>query len=425
MKKKIIDEIAIKIKSGNGGNGKKSFHREKYVDMGGPSGGNGGNGGSIYFIADKNENNFYKFNSSVIFRAENGGNGSTQKKSGKNGKDLFINVPIGTEIIVNDNEKMSMLFDKQLFLIQKGGRGGRGNYSFKSSKNTTPTLYENGEKTKEIEVKLNLKILADVGIVGYPNSGKSTFVSKISNAKTEIANYEFTTINPKLGVVNYEKEKFIIADLPGIIDGASSGKGMGFKFLKHASRTKIILHFISVENYGEIEDKYNKIRNEIKKFSKTLYEKKEIIVITKIDLINEKELNELKKEVNLNNVFFISSQKNNGIESLIKEIVLNLKKITVKSEEDLTKDQYLKIELKKVDEFKIDKIDNIWEISGEYPEYWGNIIPLDSYENYYRIILKLKSKGIIKKLKKYGIKDDEFIKIKNTNFIVEYQEIDI
>ncbi len=224
MKKKFIDEITIKIKSGNGGNGKKSFHREKYVDMGGPSGGNGGNGGSIYFIADKNENSLLKFNSNIIFNAENGKNGSTQKKSGKNGKDLFIKIPIGTEIIINENEKINMLFDEQIFLIQKGGRGGRGNASFKSSKNTAPTLYENGEKTKELKVKLNLKILADVGIIGYPNSGKSTFVSKISNAKTEIADYEFTTINPKLGVVNYENENFIIADLPGIIDGASSGR---------------------------------------------------------------------------------------------------------------------------------------------------------------------------------------------------------
>lgn len=418
----FIDEAIIKIKAGNGGDGASMFHREKYVEHGGPSGGNGGDGGSIFFIGDVNENTLLNFKAKRIYRAKNGGNGARQNKTGARGESLYIKVPLGTEIIVDD-KKHTIIFDQQIILIQQGGKGGRGNASFKSSKNIAPTLFEKGEKIGEIEIKLNLKVLADVGILGFPNIGKSTFISKISNARPKISNYEFTTLTPKLGLVQFRDKRFIITDLPGIIKDASKGKGMGNKFLKHLSRTKLILHFVNDEELNYFT-KYQTLRKELKNYSKEIYNLPEIIVITKSDTMDHEIKKMISNQFSGKELFFISSHTNNGINELLDKVVVELNKINNKVKiED--KRENVKITLEQenpLEDLKIvfDGIDT-WELSGKYVKYWGNRIPLISYENYHRILLKLKAKQIIKQLLDQGLKAGQYIKIKDTEFIIKFE----
>lgn len=421
--KNFIDESIIKIKSGNGGNGVSAFHREKYVERGGPSGGNGGNGGSVYFIADRNKNNLLDFINKKIYYANNGKNGGKQKMNGANGTSLYIHVPLGTEIYIDDKKKIDLIFDKQTYLAQKGGKGGRGNASFKSSKNNAPTLYELGEKTFVKTVNLNLKVLADVGIVGLPNIGKSTFVKTVSNAKPEVANYEFTTINPHLGAVEFNGKKFIITDLPGIIKDAHKNAGMGLVFLKHLERTKIILHFIDPTEL-RVKENYKIIRSEINHFSKKLANLPEIIIITKSDLVDKEIQKWIKKELKKEKVFFISSLQNEGIDILLEFIIDELDKINqLLDDENKDEIEPITISLKEQEkEIIIEKIDNNhFLISGTYPIYWANRIPLTTTENFNRLWQKLKSKNIIDKLVNLGLKDGDFIEIKDSDFFLQYE----
>lgn len=426
----FIDEINIKIKAGDGGNGISSFRREKYISRGGPDGGNGGNGGSVYFKATSTLNNLFVFKRKRIIKAENGKNGGTNNKTGKSGENLIIEVPIGTELIINNEKIADLFFDNQIFKFEEGGRGGRGNSTFKSSKNKAPTLYENGEKKPWINLTLNLKILADVGLLGYPNVGKSTFLSVVSNAKPKIANYPFTTLIPKLGMVNYKGYSFVVTDLPGLIEGASENKGMGEEFLKHLSRTKIIVHILD-SSFENKKEKYENLRKELKKYSKDLFLKEEIIVINKIDLIDKKEENEIKKDFKEKNVFFISTLKKEGLNNLLiylgKRIEL-IKKIEEKEVlEKIEKEDYKLISLKEKEDiedenFEIKKNDEIWEISGKFPEYWAQRIPIDNHENFLRLLMKFKKTGIIKMLLKLGVKENDLISIKNTKIIFEFKK---
>lgn len=424
----FIDEAKIKIKSGNGGDGKLAFHREKYVERGGPSGGNGGNGGSVYFKGTTNLNTLLNFKGRSIYRAENGQNGDIKNMTGRNGVDLFIPVPIGTEVIIDNKKVIDITYDNQLFIVTKGGKGGRGNASFKSSKNNAPTIYEKGEKTDFIEIILNLKLLADVGLLGFPNAGKSTLISVISNAKPKIANYQFTTLKPQLGVVKYKNDSFVITDLPGLIAGASQNKGMGIEFLKHLTRTRLLLHLIASDQKDLIKN-YELIRKELSTYSQKLATIPEIIVITKEDLLDQKGKELIKKSFAEKNIFFISAIKHQGLESLLREISQKLNEIkkTEQEEANLITDEktgefiYHKYEDSDLD-FKIEKKDNSWIIDGKYPKYWANRIPLTTYENYLRIISKFKSKGIILKLKEAGLKKGDIITVKDTFFTIEYQE---
>lgn len=424
----FIDEAKIKIKAGDGGDGKLAFHREKYVERGGPSGGNGGNGGSIYFKGTTNLNTLLNFKGRSIYRAENGQNGDIKNMTGRNGIDLFILVPIGTEIIIDNKKVIDITYNNQLFIATKGGRGGRGNASFKSSKNNAPTIYEKGEKTDFIEVILNLKLLADVGLLGLPNAGKSTLISVISNAKPKIANYQFTTLKPQLGVVKYKNENFVITDLPGLIAGASQNKGMGIEFLKHLTRTRLLLHLIASDQKDLVKN-YQLIRKEVSSYSKDLAIIPEIIVITKEDLLNKAEKKIIENAFINKKIFFISAIQHQGLESLLQEILKKLKELKKIAQEEANlileekteEFAYHKFEEPDLD-FSIEKKDNAWIISGKYPKYWANRIPLTTYENYLRIISKFKSKGIILKLKAAGLKKGDIITVKDTFFTIEYQE---
>ncbi len=289
----FIDSVQLTLHSGKGGDGIVSWRKEKFVPLGGPDGGNGGKGGDLYFKVDKNSHTLANFRGLKQLKAENGGRGKIKKGYGKAGQDLYITVPPGTEVY--DVETGELLFDlvndgdEVLFL--KGGKGGIGNHAFKSPRNQQPKIAKPGKPGESREVRLELKLISDVALVGFPNVGKSTLISTLSNARPEIANYEFTTLTPKLGTVEIDyMNSFVIADIPGIIEGASDGKGLGLQFLSHIERSKVLLFMLDSSNYRELETQYNSLRQELKQFSEQLYNRDFGIAITKVDTILDDEV---------------------------------------------------------------------------------------------------------------------------------------
>ncbi|PAF52740.1 GTPase ObgE [Helicobacter sp. 13S00477-4] len=285
----FVDNVDIFIASGNGGSGAVSFRREKFVLNGGPDGGDGGDGGDVYFEIDKNSDTLSLFRGAKHYKAKNGQPGSGKKCTGKRGEDIIIKVPPGTQIFDFDTDELLYDFtiQKGRINVLKGGKGGMGNVRFKNSVNQRPIYAQSGLSGKERHIRLELKLIADVGLVGFPNVGKSTLISSISNAKPQIADYEFTTLRPNLGVVEPDgMNSFVMADIPGIIDGASDGKGLGIEFLRHIERTKILLFVIDVSNYRELFEQYEKLRTELKNFSEELYDKPFGIVLSKMDTLN-------------------------------------------------------------------------------------------------------------------------------------------
>lgn len=298
----FIDYAEIFIKAGKGGDGAVAFRREKYVPKGGPSGGNGGKGGDVVFVSNSNLNTLLDFRYKKKYQAQNGENGAKSLKDGKNGNNLIIKVPVGT-IIKDKNNQVLFDFENDgiSFTVAKGGKGGKGNSNFATSTNQTPRYAEPGKAGEEIEIILELKLIADVGLVGFPNAGKSTLISKISSAKPKIANYPFTTLKPNLGIVQYkDMQTFTVADIPGIIEGAHLGKGLGHEFLRHIERTKLLLMIIDVSTVS-IKKDYKILISELNNYSTILSKKDKIIGISKIDLITNKELQKIKS--NLKNVF--------------------------------------------------------------------------------------------------------------------------
>jgi len=323
---KFLDQAKICLKAGDGGAGSSSFRREKFIEFGGPDGGDGGKGGSIILIASKNLNTLIDFRYQQHFKAENGKGGSGKKKTGKNGKDLILKVPVGTQIFEDDNNTLieDLTKSEQKITIAKGGSGGLGNVRFKSSTNRAPRKKTGGNKGESFWIWLQLKVIADIGIVGMPNSGKSSLLSALTSAKPKIANYPFTTINPNLGVANYKNKEITLADIPGLIEGAHEGIGLGDKFLRHIERCKSILHLIDITNDNFLEN-YSKVRKELFKYSDKLIKKNEIIVFNKIDMINEEEIEKklkiFKKKIN-KKIFKISALRHAGLKT-IKESLFN------------------------------------------------------------------------------------------------------
>ena len=323
---KFLDQAKICLKAGDRGAGSSSFRREKFIEFGGPDGGDGGKGGSIILIASKNLNTLIDFRYQQHFKAENGKGGSGKKKTGKNGKDLILKVPVGTQIFEDDNNTLieDLTKSEQKITIAKGGSGGLGNVRFKSSTNRAPRKKTGGNKGESFWIWLQLKVIADIGIVGMPNSGKSSLLSALTSAKPKIANYPFTTINPNLGVANYKNKEITLADIPGLIEGAHEGIGLGDKFLRHIERCKSILHLIDITNDNFLEN-YSKVRKELFKYSDKLIKKNEIIVFNKIDMINEEEIEKklkiFKKKIN-KKIFKISALRHAGLKT-IKESLFN------------------------------------------------------------------------------------------------------
>ena len=293
---KFLDQVKIYIKAGDGGDGSPSFRREKYIEYGGPDGGDGGKGGSIILKSERNLNTLIDYRYQQHHKAERGENGMGQNRTGKSGEDLILKVPLGTQVFEEDNKTLIYDFVKigEEFVAASGGKGGLGNTRFKSSTNRAPRKFTKGSSGEEFAIWLQLKTIADIGIIGLPNAGKSSLLAAITNANPKIANYQFTTLNPNLGVAVYDNKEITIADIPGLIEGAHKGIGLGIKFLKHIERCKTLLHLIDITE-NNLENAYTQIKNELKSYSKDLLKKKEIIVLNKIDLINEKEIKKILK----------------------------------------------------------------------------------------------------------------------------------
>ncbi len=322
---KFLDQAKIFVKAGDGGSGSASFRREKFIEFGGPDGGDGGRGGSIIFVADKNLNTLIDFRYQQHFKAEKGQDGKGKKKTGKSGKDLILKVPVGTQILEEDSNTLieDLAKSEKKINIANGGKGGLGNVRFKSSTNRAPRKKTDGENGESFWIWLQLKVIADIGIVGMPNSGKSSLLSVLTSARPKIANYPFTTINPNLGVTNYNNKEVTLADIPGLIEGAHEGIALGDKFLRHIERCKNILHLIDITNDNLLEV-YSKVRKELFKYSNKLTKKKEIIVFNKIDMINDEEIN---KKIDIFNkkikkkIYKISALKHKGLKTIKKILV--------------------------------------------------------------------------------------------------------
>jgi len=321
---KFLDQAKIYVKAGDGGSGSASFRREKFIEFGGPDGGDGGKGGSIIFIASKNLNTLIDFRYQQHFKAERGQDGKGKKQTGKSGKDLILRVPEGTQILEEDNNTLieDLIKSDQKVTIANGGKGGLGNVRFKSSTNRAPRKKTDGNKGENFCVWLQLKVIADIGIIGMPNSGKSSLLSVLTSARPKIANYPFTTINPNLGVTNYNNKEVTLADIPGLIEGAHEGIGLGDKFLRHIERCNSILHLIDITNDNLLES-YAKVRKELFKYSNKLIKKREIIVFNKIDMIDEEEIDKkidiFKKKIK-KKIFTISALKHIGLKTIKKNL---------------------------------------------------------------------------------------------------------
>ena len=321
---KFLDQAKIYIKAGSGGSGSAHFRREKFIEFGGPDGGDGGNGGSVIFESERNLNTLIDFRYNQHFKAQNGNDGSKRKRTGANGKDLLIKVPIGTQVYEEDNNTLIYDFTKhkEKFLVASGGNHGLGNVRFKSSTNRAPTKKTDGKAGEEFWVWLQLKIIADIGIIGMPNAGKSSLLSVITRAKPKVADYPFTTIDPNLGVVRYDDKEITLADIPGLIEGAHKGVGLGDKFLRHIERCKILLHLIDVSE-NDLVGNYLKLRHELTKYNVALAKKTELIFFNKADLMSKHELDtklnlfskKVKKKFEVISVF--NNKKINNVKKIL------------------------------------------------------------------------------------------------------------
>lgn len=411
----FVDELNIKLMAGPGGDGCTSFRREKFVPMGGPDGGNGGRGASIIFKVDKSLKTLVDLSYKKIIKAPKGENGKGSNKYGKNAEDIIINVPEGTTIINKaTNEVMADLInDGEEFVVVHGGRGGKGNKSFATHDVPAPKFSEKGEPGEEIEVRLELKVLADVGLVGMPSVGKSTLLSVISSSKPKIAAYHFTTLNPNLGVVKLKNGKsFVMADLPGLIEGASNGVGLGTEFLKHAMRTRIIAHVVDMgasEERNPIED-YKIIRNEVIKYSEILKNKKEVVIASKMDLENGKEnLEKFKKAYPDLEVIPVSSYDLSGIDEMMERLMEILDETP---KEDLyPKDQFKVYKYEDNKPYNIKRDGNIWIVSGKEIETLLLMTKFNEDEGVLRFARKFKGMGIEDELEKLGAKPGDEVQI--------------
>ena len=415
----FTDYIKIYAEAGKGGNGAIAFRREKYVAAGGPDGGDGGKGGNIYFKVDKDANTLIEFRFKKKFKAESGQNGEGGHKYGKSGEDLYIPVPIGT--IIKDAKTKEILADlshpNQTALILKGGRGGKGNSHFATSTRQAPRFAEDGEPGEEKELILELKLLADVGLIGFPNVGKSTFLSVVTSANPKIANYHFTTIEPNLGVVKSKYgDSFVIADIPGIIEGASKGIGLGLQFLRHIERTRLLLHFIDVsgtEGRKPVDD-YKKVNEELKKYSEKLAKRTQIIVANKIDsMTDEKLYKDLENLAKKNNqkIFKISAVTGEGIEDLMNYVSSILK--TLPKENIVEFSDKEKIYTLKEDKntFTVTREKGMFVVKGEKVDRIIRRVNIEDYESLFYLHRKLDEIGLNKELKRQGIKEGDIVKI--------------
>ena len=421
----FIDRAIIEVRSGKGGDGRIAFRRERSRPKGGPSGGNGGRGGSIYLVASSEVNTLVKFRHSKVFVANDGENGDIKDMYGHSADDVYISLPVGTVVFLEENKQFICDLDKpgKTVLIAKGGRGGRGNAAFKSNRYKTPKIAENGLPGEKKRLILELKLLADVGIIGYPSVGKSTFINLVSNAKAEVGDYDFTTTIPNLGVT-YLKDgsSFVIADMPGLIKGAHLGKGLGLVFLRHIERTRVLIHMVDMSGLRDPYQDYLSIRSELKDYGMHLIDRPEVIVASKMDEEGAQErFKEFQKKVN-KEVIPITALDQTNFDLVLyrcKDLLKDAKTYPVyeESNEEVVINAYDKDERI----FYIEKInENTYEIKGERVLRTYNLINISTDDGMMRLITYLNKIGIDEKLHKLGVKDGDIVKISDFEF--EYFE---
>lgn len=414
----FIDKAKIYIKSGDGGNGCTSFYTEKYVANGGPDGGNGGTGGRIGFRAVKNKSTLADFKFSQHFRAENGESGKPRYSAGKKGKDLVIDVPVGTVIkdVETGNIIADMFDDGMVVYAAEGGNGGRGNAFFRNSRRQAPHFSQAGEKTLEHAITLELKTIADVGLIGYPNVGKSTILSVISAARPKIASYHFTTLSPNLGMVSVYDDAFVVADIPGLIDGASEGAGLGHDFLRHIERTRLLVHVIDAsgsEGRDPVED-YIAINRELDGYNVELSKKPQIVVLNKTDLTTDFSVEQKIRQLSGGEVILMSAAHHSGVEELIKTMYRELQKMPA-----ITPLEYEPFTFAKPnkDGFEIVKDDDgVFEVFGGMIDELARNVVLDNYDSMQYFQRQIKERGVDKALRKAGVKDGDTVRIMDIEF---------
>ena len=422
----FVDEAIVDVLAGAGGNGCMAMRREKYVEMGGPFGGNGGHGADIIFEADEGLNTLLDLRYQKQIKGPRGENGMGKGMHGKSREAVVVRVPVGT--VVTDLETGDVIADltqnKEQAIIARGGRGGRGNMALATHSNPAPSICENGEPGEEKRVKVELKLLADVGLVGLPSVGKSTIISMISAAKPKIAEYHFTTLKPNLGVVRASRHRsFVVADLPGLIKGASLGEGLGDRFLKHIERTRVIAHVIDMGGY-EMRDPYEDyitIQEELNNFKESLLKKPQIIIANKMDIEGAKErLEQFKQKVDLP-IYEVSAAMNQGLDQVIEALADMLDHIQKQPlEESVKAKKHVVYKYEKEEPFTITKDNDTWVIRGKEIERYVRMMNFSSEEAYIRLSRKLRLLGIEDELRKRGAKDGDYVRILDFEF--EYEE---
>jgi len=410
----FLDEVVVEVFAGRGGHGMTSFRREKHVEFGGPSGGNGGRGANIIFLGDEGKATLRDFSYRKHIKGKNGENGKSKGMHGANAEDEVIKVPLGTVVFDFETKQKigEVTYHGQELIVAKGGRGGRGNAAFQTSRNKTPRFSENGDLGETRKIKIELRVLADVGLLGFPNAGKSTLISVVSNARPKIANYPFTTLQPNLGMVEYKEKDFVIADLPGLVENAAEGFGLGIRFLKHLERCRIFIHLIDATEEDPL-NRYNIINNELEKYSKELINRKQIIVLNKIDLLSDSEIDEIKNLFN-EEVILISAASKVGINELLDRLIYELDTIPPIVKEEDTHQVY---ELEDEDDsINVTYEDGVYYLTGNKVELYFNRVNFSEEEGVRRFLQQLNTLGVEEALREAGIKEGDTVNIYGYEF---------
>jgi GTPase len=411
----FIDEVVVEVFAGRGGHGMTSFRREKYVEFGGPSGGNGGMGGSIVFVGDEGKVTLTDFRYQKHIKAPNGENGKSKGMHGANALNNYLKVPLGT-IIYNYETGLKIgeiTHHNQELVVAKGGRGGRGNIAFATNRNPAPKFSENGDRGEQLKIKLDLRVLADVGLLGFPSVGKSTLISVLSNARPKIAAYPFTTLQPNLGMVRYKNHDFVLADLPGIIENASEGHGLGLRFLKHIERCRIFLHMVDLTDENPYE-KYQIINEELGKFNKDLLNRKQIIVLNKADAIDESEVKKIVKKFKNKEIYVISAASHQGLNELLDKVIIELDNIPPIVIEDDSHEIY---ELEEDDnQIDVKYEDKVFYVTGPKVLLHFERTNFASEEGIMRFSKQLKTLGVEDALRKAGVTNGDTVNVYGFEF---------
>jgi GTP-binding protein len=424
----FVDAVTIKALAGAGGDGKLSFRREKFIAKGGPNGGDGGDGGDVVLLASRNQNTLAAFRYQKELKAESGKPGGKSNKHGKSGKDLLVAVPVGTVATGADDKILADLTkDGQKVVVAKGGRGGFGNAHFTSSRRQTPRFAEKGEPGEDIELKLELKMIADVGLVGLPNAGKSTLLARLSNAHPEIANYPFTTLTPNLGVVDIDKKASVLfADIPGLIEGASSGKGLGHDFLRHVERTAVILHLIDAY-HEDAAVAYRTVRSELEAYSRDLVKRPEIVVLTKVEGLDDEIIADLIKQIRRTApkktaVFAISSQSGKGLPELLSAVRDTVKEVRAKPVKPAKKSKTAAPVIRLEDDankWQVKKSGSRFIVTGSRIEHFAQRTDFSNEQGVQRLRHIMQKSGIMHELRRQGVEPGQTIQVgssKKANF---------